>query len=149
MFYYLYKQDIERLAAIGIPYIEFSIPWTRVVPFGVAGSPVNTQALDHYDDLINTAIANGMTPIVTILHYDLPLSVPYSAPDFSDQYLYYAKQIVTRYGDRVPYWVTVNEPNLQPVNDALTNILTAHANFYNWYKYELKGTGMITMKVSC
>jgi beta-glucosidase/6-phospho-beta-glucosidase/beta-galactosidase len=41
MFYYLYKQDIERLAAIGIPYLCFSIPWTQGVPFGVAGSEVN------------------------------------------------------------------------------------------------------------
>ena len=146
MFYYVYKQDIERLAAIGIPYLCFSIPWTRVVPFGTAGSPVNTQALDHYDDLINTALAHGITPIITILHYDLPTSVPYSDPNFSDHYLYYAKQIMTRYGDRVPYWVSVNEPNLQPVNNALTNILIAHANLYDWYKNELRGTGKITMK---
>jgi beta-glucosidase/6-phospho-beta-glucosidase/beta-galactosidase len=146
MFYYLYKQDIKRLAAIGIPNLCFSIPWTRVVPFGVAGSPVNKQALDHYDDLINTAIANGITPIITILHYDLPTSVPYSDPNFSDHYLYYAKQIMTRFGDRVPYWVSVNEPNLQPVDNALTNILVAHANLYDWYKNELGGTGQITMK---
>lgn len=146
MFYYLYKQDIKRLAAIGIPNLCFSIPWTRVVPFGVAGSPVNTQALDHYDDLINTAIANGITPIITILHYDLPTSVPYSDPNFSDHYLYYAKQVMTRFGDRVPYWVSVNEPNLQPVDNALTNILVAHANLYDWYKNELGGKGQITMK---
>ena len=146
MFYYLYQQDIERLAAIGIPYLCFSIPWTRVVPFGVSGSPINTQALDHYDDLINIALAKGITPIITILHYDLPLSVPYSDPNFSEHYLYYAKQIMTRYGDRVPYWVSVNEPNLQPVNNALTNILIAHANLYDWYKNELGGTGKITMK---
>lgn len=146
MFYFLYKQDIERLAAIGIPYLCFSIPWTCVVPFGVAGSPVNTQALDHYDDLINHAVAHGITPIVTILHYDLPLSVPYSDADFSTHYLYYAKQIMTRYGDRVPYWVSVNEPKLQPVNNALTNIMEAHANLYRWYKEDLGGTGQITMK---
>ncbi|KIJ35890.1 glycoside hydrolase family 1 protein [Sphaerobolus stellatus SS14] len=146
MFYYLYKQDILRLAEIGIPYLCFSIPWTRVVPFGVAGSPVNTEALDHYDDLINTALAHGITPIVTIVHYDIPVSVPYSDENFSNHYLYYAKQVMTRYGDRVPYWVTFNEPNLQPVNNALTNILVAHASLYDWYKKMLKGKGKITMK---
>ncbi|KAH8822066.1 beta-glucosidase [Xylogone sp. PMI_703] len=146
MFYYIYKQDIKRLAALGIPNLCFSIPWTRVVPFGVAGSPINTQALEHYDDLINEAIANGITPIITILHYDLPLSVSYSNPDFSKHYLYYAKQLMTRYGDRVPYWVSINEPNLEPVDSALTNILIAHANLYDWYKKELRGTGQITMK---
>jgi beta-glucosidase/6-phospho-beta-glucosidase/beta-galactosidase len=146
MFHYLYKQDIEQLAAIGITYLCFSIPWTRVVPFDIAGSPINIQALDHYDDLINTAIAKGITPIITILHYDLPTSVPYTDADFSEHFLYYAKQIMTRYGDRVPYWVSVNEPNLEPVNNALTNILIAHANLYDWYKNDLKGIGKITMK---
>ncbi|KAK3935345.1 beta-glucosidase [Diplogelasinospora grovesii] len=146
MFYYLYKQDVERLAAVGIPYFCFSIPWTRIVPFGVAGSPINQQALDHYDDLINYSIAKGITPIITILHYDLPLAVPYSDPAFSRHFLYYAKQLMTRWGDRVPYWVTVNEPNLQPVDNALTNILIAHADLYDWYKNDLQGKGKITLK---
>jgi beta-glucosidase/6-phospho-beta-glucosidase/beta-galactosidase len=119
----------------------FSIPWTCVVPFGIAGSSINTQALDHYDDLINTALANGIKPIITILHYDLPTSVPYS-----DHYLYFAKQVITHYGDRVPSWAPVNEPNLPPVNNALANILTAHANLYDRYKNDLLGTGQITMK---
>ncbi|KFY45860.1 hypothetical protein V494_00726 [Pseudogymnoascus sp. VKM F-4513 (FW-928)] len=146
LFYYMYKQDMKRLGAIGLPYFCFSIPWTRVVPFGVKDSPVNTEALDHYDDVINEAIANGVTPIITLLHYDLPLSVSYSNSNFTDHFLYYAKQVMTRYGDRVPYWVTVNEPNLEPATNALTNVLVAHANLYNWYKNELKGTGKITMK---
>lgn len=73
MNYFLYKQDIARLAAIGIPYYSFSIAWSRVVPFGVAGSPVNTEALDHYDDVINTCLEYGITPIVTLLHIDAPL----------------------------------------------------------------------------
>jgi beta-glucosidase/6-phospho-beta-glucosidase/beta-galactosidase len=146
LFYYMYKQDMKRLGAIGMPYFCFSIPWTRVVPFGIKDSPVNVEALDHYDDLIDEAIANGVTPIITLLHYDLPLSVSYSNLNFTDHYLYYAKQVMARYGDRVPYWVTVNEPNLEPATNALTNVLVAHANLYNWYKDELKGTGKITMK---
>lgn len=54
MNYYLYKQDIARLAAIGIPFYSFSISWSRVVPFGTAGSPVNKQAIAHYEDVIKT-----------------------------------------------------------------------------------------------
>lgn len=49
MNYYLYKQDIARLAALGIPYYSFSISWTRIVPFGEAGSPINQAGLDHYE----------------------------------------------------------------------------------------------------
>ena len=51
-----YRSDIARLAAIGVPYYSFSISWTRIVPFGVADSPINEQGLAHYDDLINTLI---------------------------------------------------------------------------------------------
>ncbi|MCJ1314657.1 hypothetical protein MMC25_008339 [Agyrium rufum] len=146
LFYYLYKEDMKRLGAIGLPYFSFSIPWTRIVSFGVQGSPVNQQALDHYDDLINQAIANGVTPTITLLHYDLPLSVSYSTKNFTDHFPYYAHQIMTRFGDRVPFWVTINEPNLQLVSNALTNILIAHANLYHWYKNDLKGKGKIIMK---
>ncbi|GKZ34425.1 hypothetical protein AbraIFM66950_004700 [Aspergillus brasiliensis] len=48
--YYLYKQDIERLAAMGFKYYNFSIPWTHILPFVLPGSPVNEQGIKHYDD---------------------------------------------------------------------------------------------------
>jgi beta-glucosidase/6-phospho-beta-glucosidase/beta-galactosidase len=71
--YFLYKQDIERLAAMGVEYYSFSIPWTRILPFVLPGTPVNKQAIDHYDDLIDTVLKAGMQPIVTMLHFDSPL----------------------------------------------------------------------------
>lgn len=71
--YYLYKQDIERLAAMGVEYYSFSIPWTRILPFALPGTPVNQQAIDHYNDLIDTVLDAGMQPVVTMLHFDSPL----------------------------------------------------------------------------
>lgn len=71
--YFLYKQDIERMAAMGVEYYSFSIPWTRILPFVLPGTPVNKQAIDHYDDLIDTVLKAGMQPIVTMLHFDSPL----------------------------------------------------------------------------
>ena len=119
MQYFLYKQDIIRIAALGIPYYSFSISWTRVVPFGQPGSPINQQALDHYDDVINFAIANGVTPICTITHADNPVSVPFDADNFVDAFLYYSKVVLTRYSDRVPYWVTIVSLALRsPSSDA-------------------------------
>nr|POF02594.1 beta-glucosidase 34 [Quercus suber] len=148
MNYYLYKQDIARLAAIGVPYYSFSISWTRVVPFGEPGSPINTAALDHYDDLLNTCLEYGVTPIVTLSHDDQPLNLTYSDPRFADAFLYYAKQVMTRYADRVPHWVTLNEPNINfGLNYyAVSNILMGHANVYHWYKEVLHGSGQITLK---
>lgn len=69
MHYLLYRRDIARLAAMGVPHYSLSVAWSRVVPFGRAGSPVNEQALVHYDDVIDTCIQNGITPIVTLVQY--------------------------------------------------------------------------------
>lgn len=103
MNYYLYKQDIARLAAIGVPYYSFSISWSRIVPFGKAGSPFNQQALDHYDDVINTCLEYGIKPIVTLVHVDAPTSVNYDdATSSLDDYMYYATRVMTQYSDRVP-----------------------------------------------
>lgn len=149
MNYFLYKQDIARLAAIGIPYYSFSIAWSRVVPFGVAGSPVNTEALDHYDDVINTCLEYGITPIVTLLHIDAPLGQIPTDESSREHFLYYAQVVMTRYADRVPIWITINEPN-NPVfygYSTLTNILLQHADVYHWYKDVLGGTGQVSLKL--
>lgn len=71
--YYYYKQDIERVAAMGVKHFSFSIAWTRILPFALPGTPVNSEAIQHYDDVINYIIEKGMTPEVTILHFDTPL----------------------------------------------------------------------------
>ena len=145
--YYLYKQDIARLAAIGIPYYSFSISWTRIVPFGDVGSPINQPGLDHYEDLINTCLHYGVTPVITLAHGDQPLHLQFNSTAFPDAFLYFAKQVMTRFADRVPIWVTLNEPNINFNNYADNhNILMAHAKVYRFYKEDLRGTGKITLK---
>lgn len=71
--YYLYKQDIARLAALKVPAYSFSISWSRIFPFG--NGPINEQGLAHYDDVINTCIQYGIEPVVTMYHWDLPLNL--------------------------------------------------------------------------
>lgn len=71
--YYYYKQDIERVAAMGVKYFSFSIAWTRILPFALPGTPVNSEAIQHYDDVINYILEKGMVPEVTLLHFDSPL----------------------------------------------------------------------------
>jgi beta-glucosidase/6-phospho-beta-glucosidase/beta-galactosidase len=71
--YYLYKQDIERIAAMGVRYYRCSIPWTRILPFVVPGSPVNEQGLANYDDLVNFILEKGMLPAIVPYHNDSPL----------------------------------------------------------------------------
>jgi beta-glucosidase/6-phospho-beta-glucosidase/beta-galactosidase len=151
MHYFMYEQDIARLAAAGIPYYSFSLSWSRIVPFGVAGSPINTQGLDHYDDLINICLKYGVKPIITLNHVDAPTAVKEDLDSLPAHFLYYAKVVMTRYADRVPYWVTFNEPNIgvgttfRKYQD-LTSALIAHADVYDWYKNTLGGKGQVTLK---
>lgn len=152
MNYFLYKVDIARLAAIGIPYYSFSIPWTRILPFGVPGSPVNTPGLEHYDDLINTCLEYGITPTVTLQHFDNPLNITLSDEQYPDAFLHYSKIVIARYGDRVSHWFTLNEPNIAfgeytgTAWSAATNILMAHAKVYHWYKETYGGSGLVSTK---
>lgn len=70
--YFLYKQDIARMAAAGMKWYSFSISWSRILPFAKANTPVNKQAIDHYNDVIDTILEFGMQPVVTIQHFDSP-----------------------------------------------------------------------------
>ena len=71
--YYNYKQDINRVAAMGVKYFAFSVAWTRILPFALPGTPVNQQGIDHYNDVIDYILEKGMLPEVTLLHFDSPL----------------------------------------------------------------------------
>ncbi|KAM0132645.1 hypothetical protein ACHAP3_006315 [Botrytis cinerea] len=111
--YYLYKQDIARIAALGVPYYSFSISWSRILPFGKG--PVNELALQHYEDLIDTCIEYGVKPIVTLFHWDTPLFLQntyggWLSPNIIEDFVAYSKIVFSRYGDKVPHWFTVNEP---------------------------------------
>lgn len=111
---------------MGVEHYSFSIPWTRILPFALPGTPVNKAGIDHYDDLINLVISKGMKPIVTLIHFDTPgqffgddpssglaqrafvgfLNGGFQNETFVDAFVNYGKILLTHYGDRVPIWVT-------------------------------------------
>lgn len=62
--YYLYKQDIARIAALGVKTYSFTLSWSRILPFG--SGPVNQLGIDHYNDVIDTCIEYGITPMVRL-----------------------------------------------------------------------------------
>ncbi|KAJ5434741.1 hypothetical protein N7491_005336 [Penicillium cf. griseofulvum] len=162
--YFLYKQDIQRLAAMGVEYYSFTIPWTRILPFALPGTPINQQAIDHYNDLIDTVLDAGMTPVVTMLHFDSPLlfvasdnitkhpdigynNAGYQNETFVDAFVNYGKVLLSHYADRVPIWVTFNEPLLYAYNfKGVDHVVKAHAQVYHFYHDTLKATGKIGIK---
>lgn len=164
--YYYYKQDIERVAAMGVKYFSFSVAWTRILPFALPGTPVNQEGIDHYNDLIDFILEKGMVPEVTLIHFDTPLQFyganltdaqrppdigyvngAYQNETFTDAFVNYAQIVMTHYADRVATWYTFNEPLLYSDNGkSIYNVLKAHSQVYHFYKYELKGEGKVGLK---
>lgn len=173
--YYLYKQDFARLKSLGIPSFSPSISWPRIFPFGKG--PVNEAGVKHYDDVIAELVKNGITPVVTLFHWDTPLALfneygAWTDRQIVDDYFNYAKFVIERYDQYVDTWFTINEPqycNWQysyypagkyyPAYNGVTGgvkarflcghyTLLAHAKVAKWYHEEFKGRGRISFKNS-
>lgn len=70
--YHRYKEDVALLKQLGAKVYRFSISWSRVIPLGGRNDPINPQGLQYYEDLVDELLANGIVPMVTIFHWDLP-----------------------------------------------------------------------------
>ncbi|WWC61993.1 uncharacterized protein I303_104580 [Kwoniella dejecticola CBS 10117] len=113
--YYLYKQDIARLAALGGNVYSFSMFWTRIYPFGSADSPINEEGLQFYKDLIDYCWEQGVEPVVTLFHWDTPLALQLKYGGFAnesiiDDFVNYAEAVFRQYNGTVHKWITFNEP---------------------------------------
>ncbi|HUX46210.1 MAG TPA: family 1 glycosylhydrolase, partial [Terracidiphilus sp.] len=107
--YHLYKEDIGLLKNLGVGGYRFSISWSRVFPTGKA--PVNPKGIDYYDRVVDELLKNGITPYVTLFHWDLPAGLPggWQNRDTSKAFGDYAAYIAKHLGDRVHHFMTTNE----------------------------------------
>lgn len=113
--YHRYQEDIKLMAEMGLKTYRFSIAWTRIFPNGTG--EVNQAGLKFYDDLINECLKYGIEPMVTIYHWDLPQALVekchgWESREVIDDYVHYAVTLFKQYGDRVKYWITMNEQNV-------------------------------------
>jgi beta-glucosidase len=111
-FYHRYRDDIALMRELGIDAFRFSVAWPRVIPSGRGA--VNAKGLDFYDRLVDELIGNGITPFVTLFHWDTPQPVEdaggWPARDTVDAFSEYVAAVADRLGDRVRHWITHNEP---------------------------------------
>ena len=70
--YHVYKADVALLKSLGAKAYRFSVSWSRVIPLGGRDDPVNDKGLQYYVDLVDELLANGIQPMVTLFHWDLP-----------------------------------------------------------------------------
>lgn len=137
-------------------FYRFSIAWSRVLPTGDV-SNINEKAIDYYNKIINALIELNIVPMVTMYHYDLPQKLQIfgglTNGIIMSYFEAYANLLFERFGDRVKYWITFNEPtdfcldgygsdrhapgmNFSGMAEYLCghNVLKAHAIVYHLYK---------------
>jgi len=110
--YHRYAQDAQLMADFGLNAYRFSISWPRILPDGKGR--VNPAGLDHYDRVVDTLLGLGIEPLVTLFHWDLPQALEdeggWFNRDTAHHFADYAGIVVERLADRVPRWLTLNEP---------------------------------------
>lgn len=123
--YHRWREDIDLMAALGLKAYCFSISWPRIFPGGVGN--VNQAGLDFYSRLVDGLLAKGIQPFAMLYHWELPQALQdkggWANRDTAYAFAEYARAAARVLGDRVPYWVTHNEPFVSSMGGHFTGQL--------------------------
>ena len=110
--YHHWRDDVALLKSLNCKVYRFSIAWARIYPTGRGA--VNEAGLQFYSSLVDELLANGITPYITLYHWDLPQTLQdeggWKQRGIIDDFVNYAETVVQALGDRVKHWITLNEP---------------------------------------
>ena len=115
-FYNRYKEDIKLFAEMNFNVFRFSISWARIFPTGMEDEP-NEEGLQFYDDVIDECLKYGIEPLVTMSHYEMPIYLTekfngWISRELISLFEKFARVILERYKEKVKYWITFNEMNM-------------------------------------
>lgn len=109
--YHRYKEDVALMKELGLNSYRFSVSWSRVIP---EKGKINPKGVEFYVNLVKELRDNGIEPLCTLYHWDLPLWMHkeggWKNPEIVGLFREYAKVVVDALSDRVTYWNTFNEP---------------------------------------
>ena len=109
--YHRMPQDVAMMADLGLQSYRFSTSWPRVRP---DDQDFNPKGLDFYSRLVDELLGHGITPWVTLYHWDLPAALQdkggWTNRDTAYRFVEYAEAMHAALGDRVSIWTTLNEP---------------------------------------
>ncbi|AVN60692.1 glycoside hydrolase family 1 protein [Mesoplasma florum] len=112
--YKMWKEDVKMMAEMGLKSYRFSISWPRIIKN--KDGEINQEGLKFYTDLIDDLIKNGIEPIVTIFHFDIPMFVMEDGgvlnQNFVKHFEVYSKVLFEAFGEKIKYWLTINELNI-------------------------------------
>ena len=110
--YHRYQADVALMARLGLQACRFSVAWPRVLPQG--SGAVNDAGLDFYRRLVDELLAADIEPMLTLYHWDLPQVLQdvggWPERDTAQRFAEYAAVVFDALHDRVPRWITLNEP---------------------------------------
>ncbi|HAY3539092.1 GH1 family beta-glucosidase [Elizabethkingia anophelis] len=112
--YNRYIDDLYLMHSMNIRNYRFSISWSRILPEGTG--LINQAGIDFYNRLIDLSLELGITPWVTLYHWDLPHNLEvkggWTNRDVKDWFGDYVAICVKSFGDRVKNWMVLNEPTV-------------------------------------
>jgi beta-glucosidase len=111
--YHDFQTDVDLMATLGMNAYRFSVAWARVLPDGRGA--VNPKGLDYYSRLVDALLRKGITPFITLFHWDMPQALEddcggFIGRDGAQYFADYAQIVAHSLGDRVQHWITLNEP---------------------------------------
>ena len=119
-FYHRYEEDIALFAEMGFKTFRMSISWPRIFPNGDETEP-NEEGLAFYDKVFDELLKYGIEPLVTLSHYEIPLTLVQKYNGWADRrvvefFVHYAETVFDRYKGKVKYWLTFNEINVSTMS---------------------------------
>ena len=112
--YHHVSEDVALMAELGLKCYRFSISWARIIPDG--DGEVNGKGIRFYHELLDELQKRKIEPVVTMYHFDLPLALHekggWADRNTVDAFVNYAKVLFREYGNKVRYWLTINEQNV-------------------------------------
>nr|XP_022915096.1 myrosinase 1-like [Onthophagus taurus] len=112
--YHKFMDDVQLLKAMNVDFYKFSISWSRIFPTGYTNS-INADGIRYYNDLIDELIVNGIKPVATMFHWDLPQALQEKGGWMNEQLIdvfeTYANLLFSIYGNKVRDWITFDDPN--------------------------------------
>lgn len=102
--------------SLGVTAYRFSISWARIIPLGGRKDAIETRGVQWYSEFIDKLLEAGITPFVTLFHWDMPLALyeryggMLNTEEFTQDFKRYSEVCFDFFGDRVKHWITFNEP---------------------------------------
>ncbi|XP_054475442.1 lactase-like b [Anoplopoma fimbria] len=172
--YHKVKDDVSLMKELKLNHYRFSISWPRLIPTGIKSDHINEKGVQYYNELIDHLLENKITPIVTLYHWDLPqvLQEKYGGwqnISMVNHFNEFANLCFERFGNRIKYWMTFNNPWSVAVEGyetgehapglrlrgtgaykAAHHIIKAHAKVWHTYDTQWRGKqkGMVGISLS-